>query len=109
MIGVRVETSTPQFGAKVWANSESAGFLAFGPPTSLQSPSYALMYWRAMQARPGLLERVADLLAVLLLFIAATSSSAGLSVTLSVCASQYNQSVVLEKYFINVFCVCVDF
>lgn len=43
------------------------------------------MYWRAMQARPGLSKRDDDeLCAVLLLLIIATSSSAGLSVTFPV-------------------------
>lgn len=84
VIGVSVLASTAQLGAKVSANSESDGLLAFDPPTAPQSPWYALMYWRAMHARPGLLYNDDDLLAVLLVFMAATSSSAGLSVTLSV-------------------------
>lgn len=83
VIRVRVEAWTPQLGAKVSANSESAGFLAFGPPTAPQSPWYALMYWRAMHASPWLLYKDGSLLAVLLLLTVATSSSAGLSVTLS--------------------------
>ena len=78
VMGASVATSTPQLGAKVSANSESAGFLASGSPTSSHLPWYAFMYWRAMHARPGLLVREDDLCAVRLVFTMATSSSAGL-------------------------------
>lgn len=84
VIGESVVASTPQLGAKVSANSESAGLLALDPPTSSHLPWQALMYCRAKQPKPGLLSREAALCAVLLLLTMATSSSVGLFATFSV-------------------------